>query len=89
MALGLEPICFVIKGDLGGAFDLMLELFCSQATSTQPQVWHSHLIGLGSDCQLFKILLQHSKSVALVQSEFEFKKGATFLLLQKLVKPIL
>src|SRR3954464_13138132 len=71
-------MCFVIKGDLCGAFGLMLELFCSHATSPQPHLWHSHFFCIGHDCHLFKLLLQHSKTVALVQSAFEFKKGPHF-----------
>src|ERR1043165_3576313 len=77
--MGCEAIWFVIKGDLCGAFDLMLKLFCSHVIFPQPHVWHSHFNCLGNDCHLFKILLQHSKTVALVQSEFEFKRGHIFV----------
>ena len=62
-----------------GASELLLQLFSSHATSPQPHVWHSHFFCLDNDCHLFKFLLQHSKTVALVQSEFEFKRGHIFV----------
>src|SRR4051812_12304587 len=58
---------------------MLLHLFWSQARSPQPLVWHSHFKCLDDDCHLFKSLFQHSKTVALVQSEFEFKKGHIFV----------
>src|SRR3954464_3486214 len=79
IALGLEPSCIVITGVLCGASDILWHLFWSQATSPQPLVWHSHLKCLDDDCHLFKSLFQHSKIVALVQSEFEFKRGHIFV----------
>ena len=79
IALGLEPLCLVIRDDLCDAFDLMLDLFWSHVTSPQPHVWHSHFKCHGNDCHLFKFLLQHSKTVALVQSAFEFKRGHIFV----------
>src|ERR1043165_6014987 len=75
-------MCLVIRVVQCGVVVLMLELFCSHATSPQPLVWHSHFICLGHDRNLFKLLLQHSKTVALVQSEFEFKKGPHFFCCQ-------
>src|SRR4051812_3440150 len=57
---------------------MLLHLFWSQARSPQPLVWHSHFKCLDDDCHLFKSPFQHSKTVALVQSEFEFKKGHIF-----------
>src|SRR3954463_4532626 len=79
ITLGLEPSCFVIMGVLCGASEILLHLFWSQATSPQPLIWHSHLKCLDDDCHLFKSLFQHSKTVALVQSEFELKKGHIFV----------
>ena len=48
---------------------------CSaHVTSPQPHLWPNHFLCLGKDFHLFKFFLQHSKIVALVQSEFEFKR---------------
>src|SRR3954467_1320727 len=57
---------------------MLLHLFWSQATSPQPLIWHSHLKCLGDDCHLFKSFYNIQKSVAPVQTEFEFEKEPHF-----------
>ena len=52
-ALGLEPVCSVIKSGPCGAFQLWFELFCSNGIFSSSHVWHSHCIGHGHDCQIF------------------------------------
>ena len=61
------------------AFQLLFELFYFNGIFSSPLFWHSHLIGLGHDCQIFKILLQHSETGALVQGAFEFKRATLFV----------
>jgi hypothetical protein len=69
----------VIRGVLCGASEILLHLFWSQATSPQPLVWHSHLKCLDDDCHLFKSFYNIQKSVAPVQSEFEFERSHIFV----------
>src|SRR3954462_7029503 len=77
--IGIGAKLLVIRGVPCGASDLLLQLFWSQDTSPQPLFWHSHLKCLVGDCHLFKSLFQHSKTVALIQSEFEFKRSHNFV----------
>ena len=74
----------MINGDQCGSREIVLHLFCSHVTSPQLHLWHSHFFCLGKDCPLLKFFLQNSKTVALVQSDFEFKKGS--LVVAKIVQ---
>src|SRR3954462_9871198 len=76
--IGIGAKLLVIRGVPCGASDLLLQLFWSQATSPQPLFWHSHLKCLVDDCHLFKSFYNVQKSVAPVQSEFEFEKDPHF-----------
>ena len=78
VALGLKLIWFGFKCSQVASSDMNLELFWSHVTSPQPHPWHSQLFCFDNDCHLFKFLLQHLKTVALVQSAFEFKRGHIF-----------
>src|SRR3954464_16043754 len=86
IALGLEPSCIVIRGVICGASDLLLQLFWSQATSPQPLFWHSHLKCLDDDCHLFKSFYNIQKSVAPVQSKFEFERSHIFVVKSRIMQ---
>src|ERR1043165_7576260 len=78
IALGLESISLVFKCIQCGSSSLIMQLFQLQVTSPRLQLWPSHFFCLGKGFHLLQSFLQHPKTVALVQSGFEFKKGSHF-----------
>ena len=77
-ALGLEPRCLVIRAIQCGAFELWLDLFWLHVTFPKLHLWTTHFFCNAKDYQMVKTILSSIKTVPLVQSGFENKKGPHF-----------